>query len=183
MHKEEKPVKPVYIVPMAGKRGMTALHYAAYCNDPDAVREQLKSGVLVDVRDDGGWTPLLWSIDMAQAWGEPERVVRLLLAAGVSANATNHEGFSVLMMACCRDNIAILDELIEAGADIHARTAGTTPLHEAASSNFTEAITRLLALGADPTGKDAQGLTPEQSAHDCGFVESEAILRAARLAT
>jgi ankyrin repeat protein len=76
---------------------MTELHYAAYCNDPEAVRAQLLQGVSVDVCDDNGWTPLQWSIDMAQASGKPEQVVSVLLAAGASANAVDQQGFSVLM--------------------------------------------------------------------------------------
>jgi ankyrin repeat protein len=140
--------KPKLIVPTAGQRGMTELHYAACCNDLDAVRAQVQPGVPVDVRDDGGWTPLHWSIEMAQAWGEPEQVVSLLLAAGASANAFDNSGFSVPMMGCGRNNEAILEHLVKAGADVQKRSADTTPLHEAAGCNFRAGVRRLLALGA-----------------------------------
>jgi ankyrin repeat protein len=55
------------IVPRPRQRGTTELHYAAYHNDPDAVRVQVQLGGPIDVH---GWTPLHCSIDMAQAWGE-----------------------------------------------------------------------------------------------------------------
>jgi ankyrin repeat protein len=182
MSQEESPGKPKLIVPRPGQRGMTELHYAAYCNDPDAVRAQVQLGGPIDVRDDNGWTPLHWSIDMAQAWGEPNQVVSLLLAAGASANSVDKNGFSALMMACGRNNEAILEQLIEAGANVQTRSAGTTPLHEAASNNFSSGIRRLLALGADPAETDGRNRTPEQLAEECGFAECVAVLHAARRA-
>jgi ankyrin repeat protein len=183
MSQEDAPAKPEYIVPTADQRGMTSLHHAAYLNDPEAVRAELRRGIPVDVRDDGGWTPLHWSIDMAQAWGEPEQVVSLLLEAGASPNSVDNSGFSVLMMVCGRNNARILEQLIKAGAGINLRSAETTPLHEAARGNFTEGIQRLLALGANPSQTDSRGHTPEHVAEVCGFDESVAILRAARPAT
>jgi len=54
---EEQPIKPTLVTPAAGQRGMTELHYAAYCNDPESVRVQLQLGVAVDVRDENGLTP------------------------------------------------------------------------------------------------------------------------------
>ena len=180
MEQPERDSKPELIVPAAGQRGMTELHYAAYCNDPDDVRAQLSLGVPVDIRDDNGWTPLHWSIDMAQAWGEPEQVISLLLKAGASANAVDNSGFSVMMMACGRNNQAILEQLIADGANIAARSkTGTTALHEAAGCNFTEAILRLLKLGADPRQSDKWDRTPEQIAELCGFTESASVLKGA----
>lgn len=180
MEQPKRDQRPEFIVPAAGQRGMTELHYAAYRNDPDEVQAQLSLGVPVDIRDDNGWTPLHWSIDMAQAWGEPEQVVSLLLDAGASASAVDNSGFSVLMMACGRNNEAIVEQLIAGGANIAARSkAGTTALHEAAGCNFTEAILRLLKLGADPRQSDERNQTPEQIAELCGFTESASVLKGA----
>jgi 26S proteasome non-ATPase regulatory subunit 10 len=181
MSSNESLKKPVLVRPTAGERGMAALHYAAYLNDPDAVRDQLNLGIAVDVRDDNGWTPLHWSIDMAEAWGEAEKVVALLIRAGASVDAADRSGFSVLMMACGRNNEAILNQLIDAGADIHARNAHTAPLHEAAGCNFSQGIRRLLSLGANPLETDSRGHTAEHIAEVCGFDECVAILKAARL--
>jgi ankyrin repeat protein len=182
MSKNESAKNAVLITPQAKQRGMTGLHYAAYCNDPVVVEAQLKSGLYVDDRDDAGWTPLHWSIDMAQVWGEPEKAVSVLLASGASANAVDSSGYSVLMMACARNNANILEQLVAAGVDVHARNAGTTPLHEAAGCNFSEAIRKLLLLGADPLETDAHNRTPEQVAEQYGFEESAAVFRAARSA-
>jgi ankyrin repeat protein len=180
---QEVPSKPEYIVPTAGKYGMTTLHHAAYLNDPAAIRAELQRGIPVDVRDEGGWTPLHWSIDMAQAWGEPEQVVSQLLAAGASPNATDKSGDSVLMMACDRNNVTILDQLIQSGADIKAKSPNSTPLHVAASCDFHEGVRRLLQLGADPEALDYKGRTPKQVAKACGCIKSFRVLRTARPAT
>ena len=183
MSEKNQTNKPKLVHPATGHYGMTELHYAAYRNDPDAVRVQLQGEVFVDVRDDNGWTPLHWSIDMAQAGGKPEQVVALLLAAGASPNAVDRSDCSVLMLACGRNNEAILRQLVEAGADIHSRSrSGTTPLHEAASCNFSEAIRLLLMLGLDPRQIDNRNRTPEEVAEYCGFDESVAVFKAARLA-
>jgi ankyrin repeat protein len=161
---------------------MTDLHHAAYCNDPDEVRAQLLKHANVHARDDNGWSPLHWSIDMAQSgFGEPRLVVSLLLAAGASANATDDSGFSVLMMACGRNNVDILDQLLQAGADIHLRsTLGITALHEAASCNFVEGIQRLLQLGASLEAVDNWNRTPEEVAIAYEWDDCAAILKAAR---
>jgi ankyrin repeat protein len=182
MTNKEAAQNAVLITPKPEQRGMSELHYAAYCNDPEAVKAELERGVHVDARDDGGWTPLHWSIDMAEAWGDPERVVSLLLASGASANAVDGSGFSVLMMACGRNNEGILEQLIGAGADVHARNACTTPLHEAAACNFGAAIQRLLSLGIDPLETNKNHQIPEQVAEEYGFEESVAVFRSARSA-
>jgi ankyrin repeat protein len=183
MSQDEFAEKPAYWEPAAGERGMTELHYAAYCNDPAAVRDELRQGTPVDIRDNNGWTPLFWSIDMAEAWGDPRQVVSILLNAGASATAVDNSGRTVLMIACGRNNVEILEQLIDAGADIRARSERSTPLHEAAASHFLEGIQRLLALGADSREKNGQGYTAEQLAELCGWDDCVAILRAARHAT
>ena len=180
MSQDDPLSRPTLITPTAGQRGMTELHYAAYCNDADEVRDQLRRGVYVDVRDENGWTPLHWSIDMGQACGEPEQVVSLLLAAGASANAVDQSGFSVLMMACGRNNLVILQQLIRAGADVNLRNlSGATALHEAAGCNFSEGIRQLLILGANRGAVDSWNRTPADVAEQCGFDESVAALKAA----
>jgi ankyrin repeat protein len=180
MSRKEIPSKPTLIHPTAGVRGMTELHYVAYCNDYDAVLSQLKNGAPIDARDDNGWTPLHWSIDMSQACGEPERVVQLLLSHGASANAIDNSGISVLMLACGRNNEQILDAIIAAGANTFLRTVDSTPLHEAAGCNFHEGIRKLLSLGADPNEINSRGETPKDVAKSNGFIKSFRVLRATR---
>ncbi len=105
-----------------------------------------------------------------------------MLQARASANAVDNSGFSILMMACGRNNESIFEQLIRGGADVGARsTSGTTALHEAAECNFYEAIRHLLILGADPNQIDESGRTAEQIAEHYEFEVSASILRAARV--
>lgn len=158
--------KPIYWVPGVGKRGMGELHEAAYCNDRERVAELLAKGAEVDSLDAAGWTPLMWSIDMAQAWGEPLEVARLLLAAGADPNSAASSGETVLMRACERNNLDVLEALLAAGADPNRGGDGSTPLHRATYQGFVAGIRRLLAAGADPEARDSDGRTAEVMARE-----------------
>jgi ankyrin repeat protein len=138
---------------------MNEMHDAAYHNDAERVAQLLAEGAAVDSRDSAGWTPLMWSVDMAQAWGEPLQVVRLLLAAGADPEATTGAGETVLMRACERHNLAIIDALLAAGANPNRGGDGSTPLHRATYEGFVAGIRRLLAAGADPQARDHRGRT------------------------
>jgi ankyrin repeat protein len=174
--------KPAYFRPAAGERRMTELHFAAYCNDVDAVQEQLAAGAAVDARDDNGWTPVHWSIDMSETnRRNSPRVVLLLLEHGASPNAVDGAGGSVLMMACERTVLDNLKLLVEAGADIHAHPPQWTPLHMAAESGFHEGVDLLLSLGLDSAKVDAKGRTPEKVAEDGEWHKCIEVFRAARL--
>jgi len=51
--------KPLHWSPKAGENGMTELHYAAYCQDLEAVRHWVEQGYDVNQKTDAGWTPLI----------------------------------------------------------------------------------------------------------------------------
>lgn len=50
MSPEDQPPKPILIHPAANERGMTELHFAAYCNDAEAVASLLNGGATVGHR-------------------------------------------------------------------------------------------------------------------------------------
>ena len=63
-----------------------------------------------------------------------------------------------------------MKKLIQAGGDVNEQNGiGWTPLHYASLRGHAEAITALLAAGADKTIKDASGGTPHDYAwkQDC----------------
>ena len=56
---------------------------------------------------------------------------------------------------------AAVAALLDAGADLHARTEdGDTPLHRAASGGHAAAVAALLDAGADLNARDKKGRTP-----------------------
>lgn len=61
--------KPAYYAPAAGKHGMNELHYAAYCQDLEGVKEFIAKGYDVNQKDDDGYTPLAWCVDMSATGG------------------------------------------------------------------------------------------------------------------
>ena len=87
-----------------------------------------------------------------------------------------HEGADALMMAAAYGQDAVLDDLLDRGADVHATNdKAATALHHAAAAGNLHAIDRLLAAGADPDARNDAGLTPHMAAQACR--EHEAALR------
>lgn len=72
----------------------TPLHLAARSGDTDAVAELLKSGAVVDARNDRGLTPLHFA-----AWYGHADVAKLLLSAGADVNAKCGDGRTPLKFA------------------------------------------------------------------------------------
>ena len=66
---------------------MTELHFAAYCEDLDAIRACVERGLDVNAKDDAGWTPLVWAVDMAATadHGMAEAIVDYVMAHRASA--------------------------------------------------------------------------------------------------
>ena len=66
----------------------------------------------------------------------------MLLAAGANVQVGTREGaITPLFMACTNGNAAMMEALLEAGADANAPKAnGTTPLMMAAASGSADAV-------------------------------------------
>ena len=71
---------------------------------------------------------------------------------------------NVLPLAALRGNAGAVKVLLEAGANLEARTGGLTPLHMAASRGGTEAVRVLLEAGANLEARTDNGQTPLYSA-------------------
>ena len=154
--------------------GETPLMTAARTGDPAAVRALLGRGADPHAREHAhGQTALMW----AAAQGHPE-VVRLLLASGArvddrskvypqvvssSGNADRsgvfevmRGGYTPLLFAARRGDVASARLLVAAGADVDAAAAsGTSPLVVAAHSGHGALAAFLLEVGADPGAADA----------------------------
>ena len=211
--------------------GATALHWAAHLNDLETVDLLLRAGADVDAANDLGVTPLWVAATVGsaamvakllEARGDPNiapdtggtplmiaarqgnvAAVRSLLAHGADANATEGaQGQTALMWAVARRHPEVVRVLLDAGADLHARTkssrrhvllccqkslgktegamwveqGGFTPLLFAARHGDAASAALLLAAGAPIDGTAAVGTTPLIVAAEHGFHEVAALL-------
>lgn len=100
-----------------------------------------------------------------------------LLARGADPSLASSDKEAPLAIAAVHDRVAIVELLIQAGADLEARDrAGQTALHRAARCQSPQSVSALLRLGADPLALSAQGQPPMAEADTD---EIKAMLRAA----
>jgi hypothetical protein len=104
----------------------------------------------------------------AAAAGYRVEIAKLLLAAGANVNAPGkHRLATPLHYAAdgsperdAKRQVAMIQLLLEAGADVHAHDKnGATPLHRAVRTRCVEAVKCLLEAGADPTMRNKPGST------------------------
>ena len=133
----------------AGDDGDTPLHWACFNNNIEMVKLLLAKGVTketINKADDCGETPLYYACDNIE-------MVRLLLGNGVTKetiNKANNNGRTLLYYACYKNNIEMVQLLLEHGADINkANTYGNTLLFDACLVNNIEMVSLLLENGAD----------------------------------
>ena len=127
------------------------------------VKGCLASGVEVNARAEGGWTPL----HRAAWFSDNPAVVEVLLDAGADVNARDEDGYTPLHNAAWFDpNPAVIEALLDAGAEVNARAeGGWTPLHRAAWFSDNPAVVEvLLDAGADVNARDEDGYTPLHNA-------------------
>jgi len=139
--------------------GATPLLRAAKTFDVAAIRVLIEHAALIDLPNDGGITPLM-------------------AAAGVGSVECDPRGYGpgipqYLSADVEQASIKALEVLLEAGADVNARTtsaatgaraAGRTPLFGAAFWGWSEVVEYLVANGARIDVADVEGLTPVDSA-------------------
>lgn len=95
------------------------------------------------------------------AWTGQAAVVRSALARGADADLRlDEDGTSPLYMASLAGHEAVLDVLIEAGANVDIATSGgETPIIAASKYGFTRIAAKLIEAGADVNAADQHGRT------------------------
>src|SRR5262245_2137058 len=170
--------------------GATALHWAAYFDDPDTTALLIRAGANVETPNHYGITPLVLAasngnaaiIDqVVKAGADPNRSVRAgetplmlasrtgkadavtaLLNAGATVDAKETwNGQTALMWAAAAGHGAVVQVLIDHHADVHARSnAGTTPLVFAVRRGDMAAVRALVDAGADVKETRPDGASP-----------------------
>ena len=166
------------------------LHSAAVTGDVARLSSLLAQGVDVNMRDKGGWTPLLWAICLGQT-----EVVELLVAAGADVNAGWNAGLmslTPLSFAVERGQTEITEILIKNGSEITSEIAnwiiqgGSKEVTEillndktfiniilflAAQKGNQELIEQVLDRGVGVNGVDEYGMTALHYAVEAGHVD------------
>lgn len=158
--------------------GMTALHWAVFHGNHDAVDQLISRGVDVDVRTEYSITPLSIAIEagdssltsallaaeadvhdrlpgghdmlmLAARSGNSECVTQLL-GANAKVDTTDDRGQTALMWAAAAGHTGIVASLIEAGADLEkASRSGFTALFFASRNGQIETAKKLIEAGVD----------------------------------
>ncbi|XP_049964697.1 ankyrin homolog [Schistocerca serialis cubense] len=96
--------------------GWTALHWAAYWGDAEAVRCLVDGGAQVDARDHRKIAPLHLA-----AFNGHTAVVQMLLASSADPNSRHHWGGTPLHAAAHSGHADVVAVLLEAGSEMRAR--------------------------------------------------------------
>jgi ankyrin repeat protein len=158
--------------------GMTALHWATYHDDLEAVKLLIEAGANAKAANRYGVTALSLActngnkaiverlldagadlketlpggetaLMTAARTGRPD-VVELLLARGADVNAKEHKGQTALMWAAAEGHVEVVGSLLKAGADLRTPLpSGFTPFFFAVRQGKTDVVFQLLEAGVD----------------------------------
>ena len=155
--------------------GLTPLIQSSITGNGEIISMLLDAGADANARTLQGDTALMNAAKAGSVQG-----VQALIEAGAGVEARDAYSFqSPLMWAAAFNQAEIVRILAENGADVNARSAeltfagiqqggvqgdfpngGLTSLHHAARENGVETVEVLLALGANPSAVDPQGISP-----------------------
>lgn len=110
------------------------------------------------------------------------KAVALLLDRGAKVDATDGEGVTPLILASYRGQTEVVKLLLERGAAVNAQEKRNrlSSLSHAVGRGDKELVSVLLAHGADPLLKDADGRTALERAEANGASEIVALLKRAK---
>ena len=110
------------------------------------------------------------------------KAVTLLLDRGAKVDAVDGEDVTPLILASYRGQTAVVKLLLERGAAVNAQEKrnGLSSLSHAVGRGDKDLVSALLAHGANPLLKSADGRTPLERAEANGATEIVALLKQAK---
>jgi len=152
----------------------SALMYAAWAGQPEALDVLLKAEADINLRDSEGMTPFLFAAGGKKRILELSpgtmRCLRVLLDARSDVNASSIRGFTALSMACKAGSPTATGFLLSKGANPDQEVAGNSlsPLCSAAHRGHVKILELLIAGRADPSKADSDGETALMTASGAG---------------
>ena len=125
--------------------GMTALHWAVWHDNPEAVALLTKYGADANAQNKYGVTPLSIACTNGNS-----AIITQLVDAGADVNAAQPGGESPLMTAARTGRLEAVNILLNHSADVNARErSGQTAVMWASAEGHAEVVERLIKAGAD----------------------------------
>ncbi|HSG68496.1 MAG TPA: ankyrin repeat domain-containing protein, partial [Bacteroidales bacterium] len=132
------------------------IHLAAISGSIESIDLLLTHGVDIDIRDDNGMTPLLFSLSRGQ-----RDAASHLIDEGADIGLRSNSGWGALHLAVATRSDEISKRLLDMGARVNVKLeSGATPLHSAVSFGNTEMVKMLVEKGADINAETEHGDQP-----------------------
>lgn len=145
-----------------GEEGISALYWATIQGKYDAAVVLIEHGADVNGSEPNyGVMPLheavWWPKDDTAFAQNKKKIAEFLIDHGADVNAKGKSGTTPLHYASTKEMVALL---INHGANVNADAYGNTPIFDAISRNYSEAVEALIAHGADVNYKSPANGTP-----------------------
>ncbi len=136
--------------------GSTALMWATYSDNAEAVKILLKAGAGKDLQDSRGKTAVMFAVE-----SDKIQSLNALIAAKVNLEIKDETGWTAMHWAASTGSTDSLKAIIRAGAKKDIQDSdGWTPLAHAVDRKYLEVVKLLLSSDADPTIKTNDQKTP-----------------------
>jgi hypothetical protein len=141
--------------------------------DKEKVKELLDKRAEINIRDNDGWTPLMYA-----SKNNDLEIIKLLLEKGANVNLTDKYGQTALILASANGHKEAVELLLEKGADVNIQDEdGWTALMFASQNGYKEVVELLIEKGADVNAKDNLGKTALMLAAQNGHEEIVELLK------
>lgn len=191
--------------PIINKRnavGHTPLYLACLANNPECVRELLRSGADITITGVSGDTPLQAAIEASNAlcakeimdmypnqlydkkqspplhWAKTTECLEALIDFGCLLDAKNYEGNSALHVMVARNRLSCVLCLLSHGAnpDLPGSDEGGTALHLAVKMGDPSIVHALVVFEANPNLANVEGVTPRHLVASGNYPNKDYIL-------